>query len=44
LSRRLGPKWAADPVLLNRRQDGTGDTPNAEVPDQVLGIELRRRF
>ena len=43
-SRRLGSKWVVDPVVLNRRQDGTLDEPNADVPDQVLGIELRRPF
>ena len=43
-SRKLGSKWVVDPVLLNRRQDGTLDKPNADVPDQMLGIELRRPF
>ncbi len=43
-SRRLGKNWVADPVALNRRQDGTLDEPNADVPDQVLGIEVRRPF
>jgi hypothetical protein len=43
-SRRLGSKWVVDPVALNRRQDGTLNEPNADVPDQVLGIEVRRPF
>jgi hypothetical protein len=43
-SRKLGSKWVADPVALNRRQDGTLDEPNADVPDQMLGIEIRRPF
>ncbi|MDH3597906.1 MAG: hypothetical protein OEU09_21620 [Rhodospirillales bacterium] len=43
-SRRLGKNWVADPVAMNRRQDGTLDEPNADVPDQVLGIEVRRPF
>lgn len=43
-SRKLGSKWVVDPVALNRRQDGTLDEPNADVPDQMLGIEVRRPF
>ncbi len=43
-SRRLGKNWRMDPVALNRRQDGRHSDHNADVDDQVLGIEIRRPF
>ena len=43
-SRRLGKNWRMDPVALNRRQDGRHSDHNADVEDQVIGVEIRRPF
>ena len=43
-SRRLGKNWRVDPVALNRRQDGRHSDHNADVEDQVIGVEIRRPF
>ncbi len=43
-SRRLGKNWRMDPVAMDRRQDGKQSDYNADVDDQIIGVEIRRPF
>ena len=43
-SRRLGKNWRMDPVAMDRRQDGKQSDYNADVDNQVIGVEIRRPF